>query len=61
MFEDDNRTLRRGIVMLRGINKTIAARREGGPWVLYTLGGNSTQGKAEGAISPHGCTNRHLA
>ena len=38
-FEDDNRTLRRGITMLPRYNKTIVARCDWGPWVLYTLGG----------------------
>ena len=39
MFEDDNRTSRRGITILQRYNKTIVARCDWGPWVLYTLEG----------------------
>ena len=39
MFEDDNRTLRRGITIKQRYNKTIVARCDWGPWVLYTLEG----------------------
>ena len=39
MFEDYNRTSRRGILMLPRYNKTIVARCDWGPWVLDTRGG----------------------
>ena len=39
MFEDDNRTSRRGITIIQRYNKTIVARCDWGPWVLYTLEG----------------------
>ena len=38
MFDDIKRTSRTGILMLPSYNKTIAARCDWGPWVLYTLG-----------------------
>ena len=59
MFEDDNRTSRRGIIMLPGYNKTIVARCDWGPWVLYTLGGKRYPWLRLGAISPLGWTKCH--
>ena len=58
---NDNRTLRRRITIIQRYNKTIVARCDWGPWVLY-IGSGSPRlgfGFASGSISPLGCTKRH--
>ena len=59
MFEDDNRTLRRGIMIIPMYNKTIVARCSWDPWVLYTRGGKWHPRLRLGAIFPLRCTKRH--
>ena len=54
VFEDDNRAWRRIIIiMLPRYNKTIVARCDGGPWVLYTLGGKLLRLRCN--FPPRGC------
>ena len=51
MFEDDNRTSRRGITIIQRYNKTIVARCD----FVHPRGKMAPSG----SISPLGCTKRH--
>ena len=57
MFEDNNRTSRRGITIKQRYNKTIVARCDWGPWVLYPRGEMATAASPRVPFSTSGVQN----
>ena len=59
MFEDDNRTLKRGRTIKQRYNKTIVAKVTGVHGFCTPARGIGTLGFASGAIFPHRVYERH--